>query len=488
MKRLLALPLAFALGCASATYSPGADLAGSGGRDGSGSDLAGRDLATSGGGDQAMPSDLSMGGGDLSGPDLSGPADLAVPGAPYGTNCAQDTDCQSMLCKDVVKGGPSKVCVASCTSQTDCANLLNAFCEPITAGSPMGYCVPRSPMHCASCRQDSDCGSLAERCIQAPGDIAPACHIDCALAGAAACPSDYSCTAVPDGAMNRMLCTPTFGTCLDSLGGWCDRVGLPQPCARVNSAGTCVGERNCLMPAERYDKCGATSPQFLMTCADMNPAGCTEMYAPGAISTPQNCGACGNVCPGTGLANDDTQCLNPATKQCGLTCRGENYDVNGNPADGCEVLDADAAGHNTGAAGNLGAKDCSSGTFQTFNGHIDSDARVHANPAVTAFNGTVGSAPDYWVVDATGGLFCENDYGGTFTTSGGGATPCYQLQVMTDKMKNITITNTGSQSQGFSSPDSCCDYSDNTNIYFVVTKTCSLPVQESVSYSINYHL
>jgi hypothetical protein len=104
------------------------------------------------------------------------------------------------------------------------------------------------------------------------------------------------------------------------------------------------------------------------------------------------------------------------------------------------------------------------------------------------FNAATGSAPDYWAVHATGGLFCVNDYSGTFTTAGGGGAACYNLQVVTDKNQNISITNTGAQSQGFNSPGGSSQYSDGSTIYFIVTKTCNLPVQEAVSYTINFHL
>ncbi len=542
--RLLALSLLVA-GCArTAGSGPGtpADLApgGSGPDGGGGRDLAAvlpADLATPASGDLATASP-----GDAATADLASP-DLVTPGRPAGQNCDQDGDCASGLCKAVVGSSPQKTCVATCKSQQDCAAFLNLFCEATAPGSADGYCVPRSPMHCASCAKDSDCGALTERCIQAPGDIAPACHVDCALAGADACPADYACAMVPDGNAMRSLCVPNGGVCLDALGGFCERIGLPQACARANNAGSCTGQRPCLMPGGRYDKCGAVAPQFKMSCADMDPAGCMEQYAPAATSdknncgacgkacaqgqdccgmactplntaqncgacgqvcpmgqsccnggcivpnTPQDCGACGNVCPGVGQAGGDASC--DGNQQCQFTCRGENYDVDGNAANGCERTHVTPPGHTQKAAQPLGTSGCDDGSMTTFQGDILSDSRVHVNPIIDGFDGTVGSAPDYWSIVGDGSshvfpFFCINNYGATITTSGGGNAPCYKLTITTDSATNsVVVTGNGSGSFSTSSPS---QYSSNSTIFFKVEKTCSLPTQEAVHYIVQFHL
>ena len=335
------------------------------------------------------PFDIALPPPDLTvGPDLGG--------KPPGASCTGDKECISGVCKPVGSGGGS-ICVAPCRMQSDCAALPGGlFCEPKTAGSTDGYCIPPSPTHCASCSADSDCGVLAERCSLAPGDIAPACHIDCALS-AAACPTDYACTSVdepgptPGSMVSRKLCLPKTRVCLDALGGYCDRVSLPQDCARQNDAGSCLGQRTCL-PGGRYDKCGATAPQY-KRCTDMDPPGCMLKLAPDAttnrlncgmcgracaadedccssvckklttatdcgscgkscaagsgccggsctaLNTVQNCGGCGQSCPGQGLTTNEVFC-DPASRTCGMTCRGDNYDVDSNPGNGCDVLRA----------------------------------------------------------------------------------------------------------------------------------------------------
>ena len=539
--------LSLVAGCASTTPGGGSvhDLALGAG------DLAGAtlDLATPSGGDLANAVDLapllqSDGGAiDLAGSDLTPPDDLVFVGKVSGEACDQDADCQSMLCKGVLAGSAQKICVSPCKAQPDCAMFFNAFCEAISAGSANGYCVPHSPAHCTSCQSDSDCGGLAERCIKAPSDIALACHVDCALAGASACPPDYNCAQVPDGNVMRQLCVPKTGVCLDAIGGYCDRVNLPQPCARTNGAGSCTGQRQCLQNSGRFDKCGAQAPQFKMTCLDMDPAGCMEQYSQGAISTksdcgacgkacgqledccgmactplntPQNCGACGKVCnngedccggvctavntpescggcgkscPGLGQQGADVACANLA---CTFACRGENYDVNNNSADGCERNNANPPGHTEGGASSQGVvTSCDFGNYtNTFTGQLLSDTRVHQNPSITGFDANIGSAPDWWTAVGKGQFGCQNDYRVEFTTSGGGNGNCYRCTILLGKgggfnMNSVTVSGAGSATMSAGSGS----YDDGATIYFKIEKICSAQqVQEAVSYTVKYHL
>jgi hypothetical protein len=178
-------------------------------------------------------------------------------------------DCSTLACRPVVIDSPP-VCVSSCTGAADCPGSPY-FCEAVASGSDAGECIPNSPSHCLECAQDSDCGSLAERCVQAPGDIAKACHVDCTLS-AAACPSDYQC--------QGGLCAPLVGICEDALGGYCDRLNIPQPCQRSNDAGTCIGERDCLATSKRFDKCSALTPVYKTSCAQPDPAGCSLQFLP----------------------------------------------------------------------------------------------------------------------------------------------------------------------------------------------------------------
>jgi len=409
-KKLLASSLSFvtfavlAAGCAG-TGAPGG--VGGGSDDGAAGphDLSRpRDLGGTGGGDQAgvdqaggKQPDFAGTNADLSTlpdlvvpPDLAPRTDLIIPGKGVGEICNADGECASNKCLDEYQG--NKFCVAPCKAMGDCAGYMTSFCEPESPGSPNGWCIPRHAAHCASCDKDADCGSLAERCLIAPGDLALACHIDCAIDGANACPNDYTCTPVQDGNTMRKLCLPNSKICLDAIGGYCDRISLPQNCARQNASGACSGQRQCLANAKRYDKCGAMSPQYLANCQAQNPAGCMLLVDPNVLNTKancggcgkacaqgqdccslvctplntiQNCGACGKVCPGQ-TNTSDALCTNMV---CDMTCRVNNYDVDKSPNNGCEVPDAVPPGH----------------TQQT--------ASLRPRPTATTATATIRSAP-----------------------------------------------------------------------------------------------
>lgn len=171
-----------------------------------------------------------------------------------------------------------------------------------------------------------------------------------------------------------------------------------------------------------------------------------------------------------------------------MTCEGENYDVNGDMSDGCEQAQP-SPGHTTqGTALNEGSKTCTDGTSQlNLTGQsLLSDSRVHANPAVSGFDTSVGSAP-FWITEfASGGTFCTNDYSLTFTTSGGGSTACYKATITTDKLQNSTGLLTGSDTQTISHGSGA--YSDGTTITIEIQKVCNLPIQEAVSWQLSWHL
>ncbi|HEU5430173.1 MAG TPA: hypothetical protein VFU81_00840 [Thermomicrobiales bacterium] len=256
-------------------------------------------------------------------------------------------------------------------------------------------------------------------------------------------------------------------------------------CKKQKDGSACAGgvcaDGVCACP-EGQKPCGTGCVPTGDCCAD-GDCGTNERCCSGVcvnIATVAHCGSCDNACPAA-TTTSDAACV---SGNCKMTCRGDNYDVDGDPGNGCEQLDT-GGGHTQQTAVSRGAKSCNDTASQgSFSGTILSDGRAHANPAVTGFNSVTGSAPDWWSVDATGGS-CVNDLAATITTSGGGPSgSCYKLTIITDKATE-SATISGDDATGATV---AADYSEDKTIYFKIEKICNLPVQEAVSYTVSYHL
>ncbi|HEX7666161.1 MAG TPA: hypothetical protein VF407_16655, partial [Polyangiaceae bacterium] len=100
----------------------------------------------------------------------------------------------------------------------------------------------------------------------------------------------------------------------------------------------------------------------------------------GATNTIENCGECGNKCPGANAdggsaAGSNVTCgSDGGTSTCGFSCSGERYDVNGDAGDGCEVADSPFGNHTTTGPTALGTYGCDDGdSAQDFGGKLPSD-------------------------------------------------------------------------------------------------------------------
>ena len=399
-------------------------------------------------------------------------------GYAFGTKCFTSSECASNLCKEVVE--TTYVCVTPCTTQADCAGEPGAFCEALSVGSTNGYCIPGSPTTCANCAQDTDCGHLTETCIPDPDGGASACHPDCSLGGDAGCPSQYSCQTVSVSGTPRQLCMPGTPSCLDEIGGDCSLIPAAQSCTRTNADGSCTGQRTCDADAGRFSDCSATVPQQLASCSSTQPADCTENVAPSAVSTVTDCGTCGNVCPGNGLATDVVTCTSQA---CTFACVSENYDVDTNEANGCEVAASPQGDHTLGSAINLGTCDCydsdSYGQLSQIAGTFPSDTRTH-QPAINGFDATTGSAPMYWSIIAIGEDstfdFCDNDIELTVSLTGSSNPACYQVTVTPPGFPVMTATFSAAGQALINAGDANTDnYGSNTTITIELSKICSTP-------------
>lgn len=169
-----------------------------------------------------------------------------------------------------------------------------------------------------------------------------------------------------------------------------------------------------------------------------------------------------------------------------FTCGTETYDVNNNNADGCEVTDPVFGNHTQALAKPLAQTTCDDvASANTINGLLPSDSRIHF-PSPSFFDFNTGSAPDWFSQLDNGGLLCTNDYNISFSVGGGGATPCYTLTFITDKINVSTPAICGGCGTGLTG--GAGSYSSGSTVYFEVQKTCALPVQEDVGYTITYHL
>lgn len=308
--------------------------------------------------------------------------------------------------------------------------------------------------HCGTCKQACENG---EACQQGSCGAADPC---------ASCKADQVC------------CN---GACVD--GECCDASGCAvagETCKQhlcVCPSGVICSASGCCSHAT--DQCDANDTCCVDDGTACDGARCGD-HVLNNCGQPVTCGV--DTCAGFQTSNSNVTCNQNGT--CSFSCQGEHYDLDGDPSTGCEVADDVTGNHIKSAAVSLGDQDCFDTSTGAFSGTIYSDGRVHETPAIDGFDATTGAAPDWFVVHATGGLFCQDNLNVTIKVTSG--TPeCYKLSVLTDK--NTFTTQVGSNgtatiTQGQSS------YSDGANIYFQVEKTCGTEVQEAADYSVQFNL
>ncbi|MDB4929640.1 MAG: Tryptophan synthase alpha chain [Myxococcaceae bacterium] len=402
--------------------------------------------------------------------------------------CGADATCIAPRC---AAGAPTCAPdgrVRTCDPRT---GFVDMVC-PAGMGCTAGRCVART------CTPNAvECGAGAERrtcsadgstqtisaCPAAPHALgrcvgAGACALTCD-AGYGDCngSTNDGCEAdLRTSAANCSACGAVCAGGVSCVGGTC------ATCAAgtIRCAGLCV---NPSTDAANCGGCGVVCPAGA-SCSGSQclcAAGLTRCGAScvSTLTDPANCGGCGVGCA--------TGCMGGVCGGASLTCGASTYDVNGLAADGCEVSDDAIAGHTQSTAAVRPSLGCSDTSSSSVNGaRIVSDARTHSPPP-PGFVGTVGAAPDWYSVLATGGTFCANNYGVTIVTSGGSsAGSCYSVTLITDRT-TVSMAVSGSGSNTMSSTAFGL-YTENSTVYFRVEKTCSLPVRENVSYTLSYHL
>jgi hypothetical protein len=207
----------------------------------------------------------------------------------------------------------------------------------------------------------------------------------------------------------------------------------------------------------------------------------------GDLTTVDNCGVCGNSCPGQDAAASNASCGGEAgTPTCEFTCQGEHYDIDNDASDGCEKVDVPIQNHVVATATNLGSVSCHDDTSaQNLSGIMPSDTREHVNPTISGFNPATGSAPDYWTIIGTGGT-CDDDLNLTLTVTGSAKPTCYMLNATASSGESYNCAITSGTSCSISNGSG--SYSDGDTINWWVSHTCSVVTPEVASYTITGHL
>lgn len=306
---------------------------------------------------------------------------------------------------------------------------------------------------------------------------------NCGTCGNKCLPSGAANATCASGSCAVSSCTVPFLTCQAGPTTRCE-TNISND---ANNCGGCGivcdpvanGTRACISNNCGIGSCNATYDD----CDGLIENGCEAVI----VSNPLHCGSC-TPCPGFAFDGITTY-VGCNINACTFSCRGDNYDVNNNASDGCEVPDNDAGLHTPGSAtGKRGTKSCVDGdSVDVLTGKILSDSRNHFLPPVVGFVPSVGASPDYWEVVGGGGV-CINDIAFSFTTTGGGNTACYQFLVESDRYSGSVIL-TGAQTGSLAYGDVINPaYGNGATIQITVQKICSLPTQEAVDYVISYHL
>jgi hypothetical protein len=369
-----------------------------------------------------------------------------------GAACAAGQACQGGTC--TCNGERCAGCCDGTTCQPGASD------EQCGAGGIACLACPAGQPCCdGACRDLSTdvkhCGACGNAC---PGQTANACVEGvCRCFGRAACPEGWRCCPDGEAGPGCYLLTHNVSSC-GSCGNVCDD--------------------------EKANRC----TEGVCTCNGVVCTGgetCCNGVCRSAFDDPFNCGACNSFCPGLIWAtadpwsNANVGCPN---ETCTFGCRGQNYDVDGNARNGCEQEDTQT-NHAQDTAKDLGSHSCRDTDGGSFSGTIYSDAREHANPEAPGFDPDTGAAPLWFRVFASGGDLCQNDPAVSLSMTGG-TSSCYKLTLFTNLGAHEKTISNGSASIVLGSGS----YSDGTNVFFKVEKTCAKTVREVASFTANYHL
>ena len=190
-----------------------------------------------------------------------------------------------------------------------------------------------------------------------------------------------------------------------------------------------------------------------------------------AMGTVDNCSKCGDECPGKGVKDTIRVCEKGA---CDIQCVGENYDVDGQITNGCEVADDTPVHENVYVARSMGKVDDCAKT-KTVTALMPSDGRKHTSAPTLRPNGR----EDWFQMHITDTTWCITEARVDVKLSGLPASAAFTVEAYfacdTGKQSK-TITKTGYGGNSFTLvPDTACTAGslgkDSGTVYVRVVKT-----------------
>lgn len=283
-----------------------------------------------------------------------------VPGSGVGSSCSGPSSQSCGLC-----GTQSRTCTngtwsawGSCTGEGVCQANATQSCSTTLAGGSQ-TCTGECQWGTCACASDQSmcpgAAGAAPTCVATGSDEhnCGACGNDCTLlshvsAAGVACAAGQ-CT---------YTCTPGYADCGDAGTGCATSLAVATSCGGCGVA--CPTDAPACTATSDAGAVDAGAPYACTTgCPSMAPTLCAPNSCVDLQSNPDNCGACGTICPvpAGGMATCSAAACGstcPAGDElCGSTCVNEQTDSNNCGACGtvCATTDPNASGATCNGAG-----------------------------------------------------------------------------------------------------------------------------------------